>query len=231
MSRRKKNGLTTAPYNVLTFLRLHYGLTQAKLAKKCGLSVMDVCRLEKKQFSIKLYKIQKIASYFHVSLNAIINDRYDLAIASLRGPAVVKASAKRAIRRKQMRRVDNGLRGEEFVLRAERQKLAGTIYQNAVDPHYALDPSYGFDLLSFTQSGKLLFIEVKTTSDDADAPFFMTANEKAFMEYCFDTGLQYELHRVYDINGQPKQVIYSLDDLRKFKYQTYDYIVTKGEKE
>ena len=230
MHRRKKSCQATAPYNVLTFLRMHYGLTQAKLAKKCRLSIMDVGRVERKQFSIQLWKIQKLAAFFRVPINALINDRFDLAIPSLRSRAVIKASAKRAVRRKQMKRVDNGMRGEEFVLRSELKKLEGTIYANAVDPHYSLDPVYGFDLLSFTQAGELLYIEVKTTSDDEEAPFYMSANEKAFMENCYDAGLHYELHRVYDINGQPKQVIYSLDDLRQFQYTTHDYIVSKGEK-
>ena len=227
MSRRKKSCLATAPHNVFTFLRMHYGLTQGKLARECDLAVIDVSKCERKLFGIKFWKIQKIAAYFHVPLDAIIHDRFDLALRSLRGPAVIKASAKRAIRQKQLKRVDNGLRGEEFVLEHERKKLAGTLYENAVDPHYSLDPSFGFDLLSFTTKGELLYIEVKTTSEDADEPFYMSANEKGFAEHCRDEGLQYELHRVYHVNGIPQQIIYSLDDLLRFRYTPNDYIVTK----
>lgn len=230
MSRRKKACQATAPQNVLTFLRLHYGLTQEQLAEKCGLTTMDVGKCERKQFTLQLWKLQRLAAFFRVPLNAIIYDRFDLALPSLRNPAVIKASAKRALRQRQVKRVDNGLRGEEFVLAQEREKLAGTLYENAVDPHYSLDPSFGFDLLSFTQTGELLYIEVKTTSEDADTPFFMSANEKAFMKHCHDVGLHYELHRVYDIDGHPQQLIYSLDALRHFQFTAHDYIVTKENK-
>ena len=53
----------------------------------------------------------------------------------------------------------------------------------------------------------------------------MSANEKAFMEHCRSAKLNYELHRVYNIDKQPCQIIYSLDDLRRFQFITHDYIV------
>lgn len=225
MSRRRKSCQATAAQNTLTFLRLHYGLTQEQLAKKCGLTVLDIGKCERKQFTVQLYKLQRIASFFHVPLNAILYDRFDLALPSLRTPAVIRPSAKTAIRQRQIKSIDNGLCGEEYVLAQERKKLAGTMYENAIDPHYSLDPGYGFDLLSFTADGELLYIEVKTTSGKAEAPFFMSANEKLFMEQCRSAGLQYELHRVYDIDRHPRQLVYTLDDLRHFQFITHDYLV------
>ena len=123
------------------------------------------------------------------------------------------------------KRLDNGLRGEVLVLRHEREKLAGTPYENAVDPNYALDPGFGFDLLSFTPDGKPLYIEVKATSDTGNTPFFMTANEKDFMELCRDTGRNYELHRIYDLDGTPKRIIYTPKELSRFQFIPNDYLV------
>ena len=230
MARPKKNRTVAPAENVITFLRMHYGLTQQQLAESCGLNVMDVGKLERKEYAIQLRKLQALASYLQVPLDAIIHDRFDLALASLHTAPVIDLASKLKLQSTQLKRLDNGLRGEELVLAKERRKLAGTPYENAVDPHYALDPGFGFDLLSFTREGELLYIEVKTTSDKAEAPFFMSANERAFMEFCMETGRNYELHRVFDIDGKPKRVIYTLEDLLHFQFTPHDYLVTKEKK-
>ena len=206
---------------------MHYGLTQQQLADACGLKVIDVGKLERKEYGIQLSKLRTLAAHLRVPLDAIIHDRLDLALASLHTAPVLDHASKRKLRSRQLKRLDNGLRGEELVLAEERRKLAGTPYENAVDPHYALDPSFGFDLLSFTPDGQRLYIEVKTTSDKKNAPFFMSASEKAFMEFCHATGRNYELHRLFDIDGKPRRVIYTAKDLLTFRFTPHDYLVTK----
>lgn len=227
MARPKKDLAVAPAENVITFLRVHYGLTQQQLAEACGLNVMDVGKLERKEYGIQLIKLQTLASHLHVPLDVIIHDRMDLALASLHTAAVIDHASKIKLRNTQLKRLDNGLRGEELVLAKERKKLAGTPYENAVDPHFALDPSFGFDLLSFTPDGNQLYIEVKTTSDKKNTPFFISASEKAFMEFCHKTGRRYELHRVFDIDRNPKRVIYTSEDLLHFRYTPHDYLVTK----
>lgn len=227
MARPKKNRAAAPAENVITFLRVHYGLTQQQLAKACGLNVMDVGKLERKEYGIQLSKLRVLASYLHVPLDAIIHDRIELALSSLRTEPVVDPSFRIKLHNTQLRRLDTGLHGEELVLAKERKKLAGTPYENAVDPHYALDPGFGFDLLSFTLDGKPLYIEVKATSEKKNTPFFMSANEKAFMEFCHKTGRRYELHRVFDIDRKPKCVIYPVEDLLHFRFTPHDYLVTK----
>ncbi len=227
MARPKKDLAVAPAENVITFLRVHYGLTQQQLAEACGLNVMDVGKLERKEYGIQLIKLQTLASHLHVPLDVIIHDRMDQALASLHTAPVIDHASKIKLRNTQLKRLDNGLRGEELVLAKERKKLAGTPYENAVDPHFALDPSFGFDLLSFTPDGNQLYIEVKTTSDKKNTPFFISASEKAFMEFCHKTGRRYELHRVFDIDRTPKRVIYTSEDLLHFRYTPHDYLVTK----
>ena len=227
MARPKKDLAVAPAENVITFLRVHYGLTQQQLAEACGLNVMDVGKLERKEYGIQLNKLQTLASHLHVPLDVIIHDRMDQALASLHTAPVIDHASKIKLRNTQLKRLDNGLRGEELVLAKERKKLAGTPYENAVDPHFALDPSFGFDLLSFTPDGNQLYIEVKTTSDKKNTPFFISASEKAFMEFCHKTGRRYELHRVFDIDRNPKRVIYTSEDLLHFRYTPHDYLVTK----
>lgn len=165
MPRPKKDRSVAPAENIITFLRMHHGLTQQQLADSCGLKVMDVGKLERKEYGIQLGKLQTLASHLHVPLDAIIHDRLDLVLASLHTAPVIDRASKRKLRSTQLKRLDVGLRGEELVLAEERRKLAGTPYENAVDPHYALDPGFGFDLLSFRPDGQRLYIEVKTTSD------------------------------------------------------------------
>lgn len=227
MARPKKDLAVAPAENVITFLRVHYGLTQQQLAEACGLNVMDVGKLERKEYGIQLIKLQALASHLHVPLDVIIHDRMDQALASLHTAPMIDHASKIKLRNTQLKRLDNGLRGEELVLAKERKKLAGTPYENAIDPHFALDPSFGFDLLSFTPDGNQLYIEVKTTSDKKNTPFFISASEKAFMEFCHKTGRRYELHRVFDIDRNPKRVIYTSEDLLHFRYTPHDYLVTK----
>ena len=227
MARPKKNRTVAPAENIITFLRMHYGLTQEQLAKACGLKVIDVGKLERKEYGIQLGKLKALASHLHVPLDAIIHDRLELVIASLHTSPVIDHAAKLKLRNTQLKRLNVGLRGEELVLAEERRKLAGTPYENAVDPHYALDSSFGFDLLSFTPDGRRRYIEVKTTSDKKNTPFFMSAGEKAFMEFCYETGRNYELHRLFDIDGKPRRVIYTAKDLLTFHFTPHDYLVAK----
>ena len=57
MARPKKDLAVAPAENVITFLRVHYGLTQQQLAEACGLNVMDVGKLERKEYGIQLIKL------------------------------------------------------------------------------------------------------------------------------------------------------------------------------
>lgn len=225
MSRRKKAHAQLAAENVVVFLRMHHGMTQLALANACGLSPMDISKIERKDHGIQLRKLLKLASFLSVPLDAIIHDRFDLILPTLHAAPVLDKVKRGFLKKAQAKRLDNGLRGEELVLGWERTKLAGTVYENAVDPNYALDPAFGFDLLSFTPGGQLLFIEVKATSDKDNTPFYMSANEKAFMELCLATGRNYELHRIYDLDGIPQRIIYTPKELSHFQFIPNDYLV------
>ena len=227
MARPKKDRLIPPAENVITVLRMRNGLTQQQLADACGLTVIDVGKMERKDYKLQLCKLQTLAAFFRISLDTIVHDRLDLALANLRAPCEVDQDTKLKLRSMQLKRLDTGLHGEDLVYEQERQKLAGTPYANAVDLHYAFDSSFGFDLLSFTPRGELLYIEVKSTSDSRNVPFFMSAAEKSFMAFCATTGRHYELHRIYNIDNQPKRVIYTLEELRHFTFVPNEYLVKK----
>lgn len=98
-----------------------------------------------------------------------------------------------------------GLRGEEFVLSFERQRLAHAGRDNLVDrvEHVSVEKGdgAGFDIRSFNLDGSDRFIEVKTTRFRKEAPFFVTANE---LEFSYSHADAYVLYRVYQFVKSPR---------------------------
>jgi hypothetical protein len=74
-----------------------------------------------------------------------------------------------------------GLAGEKLIVAYEQWRLsvAGKEHLAGKVEHVSVTKGdgYGFDILSFEQSGKERFIEVKTTSFAKETPFFVTRNE------------------------------------------------------
>jgi hypothetical protein len=91
-----------------------------------------------------------------------------------------------------------GLKGEELVLRHERQALKEAGRQDLAGKvrHVSVveGDGAGYDIASFTPSGDPKYVEVKTTRGAAQTPFFMSANEVRFSEQ-HPGG--YHLYRVY----------------------------------
>ncbi|HTA64240.1 MAG TPA: DUF3883 domain-containing protein [Xanthomonadaceae bacterium] len=59
----------------------------------------------------------------------------------------------------------------------------------------------GYDVLSFEESGKERYIEVKTTSFSKETPFYVSRNEIAFSEY---ESTQFHLYRLFEFRKEPK---------------------------
>ena len=80
--------------------------------------------------------------------------------------------------------------------------------------------------MSFTKDGIKTYIEVKTTGGKATEPFFLTASEMAFMEFCYQNGHRYELHRVFYM-GRKKvgRIIYTAEQAMKFRMEPATYVV------
>lgn len=70
--------------------------------------------------------------------------------------------------------------GEQYVFEREKARLqkANSKYADFVDATPAKDPQNGYDILSYTEDGVPIHIEVKSTLGDLYTPFYITANEK-----------------------------------------------------
>lgn len=195
MTLRKGNPAETE--SVLRYLRLAAGLSREELAREVQLAPQDIERFENGSRWLPIDQVCKLSDYFCVSCSALLWNRMEEAAAMFRTPiARVDDSEREHHCSGQAYRQWLGAAGEEWVADQEREKLAGTPYENAVNPNYACEESAHFDVMSFTPEGECVYIEVKTTEGEEDHPFFLTASELRFIEQCLYEGKRYELHRV-----------------------------------
>lgn len=120
-----------------------------------------------------------------------------------------------------------GLKGEEFVLEHEKQRLSPELSEKII--HVSLDEGdgAGYDILSYDHSGKPKFLEVKTTTGPEKTPFYLSENEKVFIE---EYGEEVEIVRVYNFDevlgtGEIVRILGN-EFLEKVRLQPLSYKVT-----
>ena len=78
----------------------------------------------------------------------------------------------------------------------------------------------GYDILSYTDAGEPIYIEVKTTKGDIDTPFYLSQNElNASVKY----GDRYRLYRIYNIMDNYKFYVVSGDLTDKLDLSAQSY--------
>lgn len=97
---------------------------------------------------------------------------------------------------------DIGDKGELWVIQVEKQKLIEAGWHKKADEvEYVADTEgdgTGYDIRSFDkETGKEIFIEVKTTTGDWNTPFYLTRTE---VERSKADEKKYRLYRVYNFN-------------------------------
>lgn len=97
---------------------------------------------------------------------------------------------------KQIKNKRIGDAGELFVLRQENKRL--TPFKKKAE-HVAISQGdgLGYDIKSYDEDGKEIYIEVKTTTQGFSTPFFVTRTE---LERSKVEGDRYRLYRVYDFD-------------------------------
>jgi hypothetical protein len=116
-----------------------------------------------------------------------------------------------------------GKAGEELVLKYEREKLKNyPELLNKIEHTSSKNDDAGYDILSFTEDGKEMLIEVKTTRRDASYPFLLSYNE-------YNTAMnnigRYYIYRVYEFNHHSDSKYYVLSGkLDEYNPKCYKYI-------
>jgi hypothetical protein len=152
-------------------------------------------------------ELLKYCEYERIGKNGLLRSKSVAKIA-------VEKTQKRAIKqRKDMQRkfrarkvnfdeinVRNkvlGIKGEEFVLQYEKERLNHELSEKVIHVSLEQGDGAGYDILSYDSTGNPRFLEVKTTTGPKDTPFYLSENEKAFLE---EFGEDAEIVRVYNFN-------------------------------
>lgn len=119
--------------------------------------------------------------------------------------------------------------GERYVFEREMARLekANSKYADCVDNTPAEDPQNGYDILSYTEDGVPIHIEVKSTLGDLHTPFYITANEKETSKRIRNEGGIYQIHRVYNIGNGIDVFVYENDDMFVFE-EVIQRVTIKG---
>ena len=217
------------PDSSLGFYRCFQGYSQRRLADECSVPLRFIQKLESGNYHVAACYIQPVADYIGISMDALVRNNLAEIIPLLVAPPV-DPQAKENFLRKQERAIDIGKKGEDIVVARERKKLEGTPFVKAVNPNPSNDPNRGFDVLSFTMDCQPLYIEVKTTPQDCDEDFFISAKELEHMQECMDNGRNYELHRVYYVDDDAARgvEVYTPETLlEEFEFIPCNYIVRR----
>lgn len=101
--------------------------------------------------------------------------------------------------------IEIGKLGEAYVYEHEVRRLAKTKYLSMIDEKKALDPSNGYDILSYTLEGIPIHIEVKATSGNEDV-FFLSNHEYKTARAMRNNNLNYLVYFVKGILSQEPEI-------------------------
>lgn len=122
-----------------------------------------------------------------------------------------------------------GSLGEAYVYQIEYKKLKDTKFANMIDERKAQNPENGYDILSYTEVGNPLHIEVKTTVGKEDR-FFLSEHELLTALRMKNQGLSYVVYFVKEIMSD-NPILDIIEDVTSNEYYTFEtknWIVSKG---
>lgn len=160
--------------HLIQIVRNYLGLSQQELASRVGITQPNLCEMEIKPPYGRIEKYERLSEYLGIPIHALVNNDCTLVPLSFFDKHDPAPYAENAYEGNQ--RV--GSEGEEAVLNQERERLQkiNPSLAKLVIPHFKLCNRPGYDILSFDDLGKPIYIEVKTTTND-DPDFVLTKQE------------------------------------------------------
>ncbi len=117
--------------------------------------------------------------------------------------------------------------GEDFVFILEKANLSAELAEKVRHISKEDGDGAGYDILSYTSDNLIRFLEVKTTTGGKDTPFYLSENERLFLEANAD---ELEIIRVYHFNVETKtgevERISGRDFLNRFLLTPLNYKAT-----
>lgn len=118
--------------------------------------------------------------------------------------------------------------GEALVLLWERERLKQNNQKRDAKKVEKKADGEGYDILSFDEQGNEVYIEVKTTTQSAEAPFFMSVNEVDFARL---HPQQYWVYRLYNYdettNSADFFIIKNLHQCAEFRPTNFKVYITQ----
>ena len=181
--------------HIIQILRDYLGITQQALAREAGITQADLCEMETRPPYGTIEKYKRLSAVLGVPVHALVTNDCRLVSQTFfdsHTPAPYTGCSNHI-------RSRIGRAGEEAVLQMERerlQKISPALAQLVI-PYFKLRAaSVGYDILSFDDDGVPVFIEVKTTCQDASTEFNLTRNEYDKAEKLTKRGNQYLIYRL-----------------------------------
>ncbi len=175
--------------HVLTIIRMYLGLSQVALAKAAGITQPDLCEMETLPPYGRVDKYRRIAKTLSLPLDPILKD--DISTIPL--SFFEKHPPHPYLPTPSGHKQQIGREGEDFIFVREQARLleALPVHARLVLPLYKMKGQrIGYDILSFDENGKPIFLEVKT-SCEGGSTFSMTRNELETAQKLTNTGEQY----------------------------------------
>ncbi|MGN1004822.1 MAG: protein NO VEIN domain-containing protein [Oscillospiraceae bacterium] len=188
--------------HVITVLRDYLGMTQQELARQANITQADLSEIESLEPYGKVMKYERLAKVLGLSVDALVRNDYTGV------PASFFETHEHAEYLEETTRV--GREGEEEVFRREQERLQArfSTLDRMVIPYYKMrSSSPGYDILSFDDEGKPIYIEVKTTRQGEEQNFRLTAHEHEVAQKLTARGERYYVYRITNW-GQPEQKLH-----------------------
>ena len=178
--------------HIIRILRDYLGITQKQLARETGVFQADLSEMENLEPYGNIDKYQKVADYLGVTVHALVaNDcrLIPLSFFETNAPISYKEAS-------SYKNIANGRAGEEYVLEKEKERVAefSIVLSKLIIPYFKMGRTPGFDILSFDENGKAIYIEVKTTYADRKGSVLLTQKEQTKAEQLFRAGKNYQIH-------------------------------------
>ena len=179
--------------HILTILIDYMGLTQIELAKKAGITPADLNEMINKEPYGMITKYQKLAEYLGVTVDCIVNNN----LLGISESFFIKHQAGAYMDVIPTKQALLGREAEEAAFRMEKDRVMSfsPVLSKLVLPYFKLRASSpGYDILSYTSDGSLVFIEVKNATKCNPANFRLTSHEFAVACDALENNLPYLIY-------------------------------------
>lgn len=215
--------------HIIQVVRHYLGCSQQELAKRAGITQPDLCEMEIKAPYGRIDKYQRLSEYLGIPVHALVADDCSLIPISFFDKHPPRPYTKGC----SGGTLGLGRRGEDQAFEFERKRLEliNPSLAKLVLPFYKLRHRPGYDILSFDDSGKPIYIEVKTSLEDS--PEFTLTNHE-YQTACKLTvgGESYQIYRFTNWGkSDQKLVVHSFRELKEtheFSPATYTCTASPG---